>query len=30
MVVKLAGEQDRPGFLDLAGQVEYWSDPMVA
>ena len=29
MIVRLAGEQDRPGFLDLAGQVECWFGPMV-
>ena len=29
MIVRLAAEQDRPGFLDLAGQVEQWFGPMV-
>jgi len=29
MIVRLADEQDMPGFLDLAGQVEHWFGPMV-
>jgi len=29
MIVRLAGEQDMPGFADLAGQVERWFGPMV-
>jgi ribosomal protein S18 acetylase RimI-like enzyme len=29
MIVRLAREQDLPGFLDLAGQVEHWFGPMV-
>ncbi len=29
MVVRLASEQDTPGFIVLAGQVEHWSGPMV-
>lgn len=29
MIVRLAGEQDSPGFLDLAAQVEHWFGPMV-
>jgi GNAT superfamily N-acetyltransferase len=29
VIVRLAGEQDGPGFLDLAGQVEQWFGPMV-
>jgi GNAT superfamily N-acetyltransferase len=29
MIVRLAGEQDRPGFLDLARQVEHWFGPMA-
>jgi len=29
VIVRLAGEQDRPGFLDLAGQVEQWFGPMA-
>lgn len=28
-MVRLADEQDMPGFLDLAGQVERWFGPMV-
>jgi GNAT superfamily N-acetyltransferase len=29
MIIRLADEQDVPGFLDLAGQVEHWFGPMV-
>jgi GNAT superfamily N-acetyltransferase len=29
MIVRLAGEPDVPGFIDLAGQVEQWFGPMV-
>ncbi|XVQ07549.1 GNAT family N-acetyltransferase [Spirillospora sp. CA-255316] len=29
MIVRLACEQDVPGFLDLAAQVEHWFGPMV-
>lgn len=29
MIVRLAQEQDFPGFLDLAAQVEHWFGPMV-
>jgi len=29
VIVRLAAERDRPGFLDLAGQVEQWFGPMV-
>lgn len=29
MIVRLAGNEDVPGFLDLAGQVEQWFGPMV-
>ncbi|GGJ90996.1 N-acetyltransferase [Streptomyces camponoticapitis] len=29
MIVRLAGEEDLPGFLGLAGQVEHWFGPMV-
>ncbi|MEU3830539.1 GNAT family N-acetyltransferase [Streptomyces sp. NPDC029080] len=29
MIVRLAQEQDLPGFLDLAGEVEQWFGPMV-
>ncbi len=29
MIVRLAGEQDTPGFIVLAGQVEHWFGPMV-
>jgi hypothetical protein len=29
MIVRLAGEQDLPGLLDLAGQVEPWFGPMA-
>jgi GNAT superfamily N-acetyltransferase len=29
MIVRLAGEQDFPGFLRLAAQVEHWFGPMV-
>lgn len=29
MIVRLATEQDAPGFIDLAGQVEHWFGPMV-
>ncbi|MER6685845.1 GNAT family N-acetyltransferase [Streptomyces olivaceoviridis] len=29
MIVRLAREQDFPGFLDLAAQVEHWFGPMV-
>ena len=29
MIVRLAGEQDAPGFIVLAGQVEHWFGPMV-
>lgn len=30
VIVRLAREQDLPGFLDLAAQVEHWFGPMVA
>jgi ribosomal protein S18 acetylase RimI-like enzyme len=29
VIVRLATEQDAPGFLDLAGQVEHWFGPMT-
>jgi ribosomal protein S18 acetylase RimI-like enzyme len=29
MIVRLASEQDAPGFIVLAGQVEHWFGPMV-
>jgi GNAT superfamily N-acetyltransferase len=29
VIVRLADEQDVPGFLQLAGQVEHWFGPMV-
>ncbi|MFI6082876.1 GNAT family N-acetyltransferase [Streptomyces sp. NPDC051217] len=29
MIVRLAREDDLPGFLGLAGQVEHWFGPMV-
>ncbi|MFK0292717.1 GNAT family N-acetyltransferase [Streptomyces sp. NPDC090442] len=29
MIVRLAREQDLPGLLDLAAQVEHWFGPMV-
>jgi hypothetical protein len=29
VIVRLAGEQDVPGFINLAGQVEHWFGPMV-
>lgn len=29
MIVRLAREQDAPGFIVLAGQVEHWFGPMV-
>lgn len=29
MLVRLARDQDVPGFTDLAGQVEHWFGPMV-
>jgi ribosomal protein S18 acetylase RimI-like enzyme len=29
MIVRLAGEQDAPGFIVLAGQVEHWFGSMV-
>jgi ribosomal protein S18 acetylase RimI-like enzyme len=29
MIVRLAGEQDFPGLLGLAAQVEHWFGPMV-
>ncbi len=29
MIVRLAHEQDAPGFLDLAAPVEHWFGPMV-
>jgi GNAT superfamily N-acetyltransferase len=29
MIVRLASEDDMPGFLDLARQVEHWFGPMV-
>src|SRR5690348_13340611 len=29
MIVRPAAEQDAPGFIALAGQVEHWFGPMV-
>ena len=29
MMIRLASEQDVPGFIVLAGQVEHWFGPMV-
>ncbi|MFD5443693.1 MULTISPECIES: GNAT family N-acetyltransferase [Streptomyces] len=29
MIVRLAGDEDFPGFLGLAAQVEHWFGPMV-
>ena len=29
VIVRLAGEQDVPGFINLAGEVEHWFGPMV-
>jgi GNAT superfamily N-acetyltransferase len=29
MIVRLARDQDIPGFIELAGQVEHWFGPMV-
>ncbi|MBE1584401.1 hypothetical protein ACFPOI_30465 [Nonomuraea angiospora] len=29
MIVRIAAEQDFPGFLGLAAQVEHWFGPMV-
>ena len=29
MIVRLASEQDTPGFIVLAGQVEHWFGPMA-
>jgi len=29
VIVRLAGEEDLPGFVGLAGQVEHWFGPMV-
>lgn len=29
MIVRLAREQDAPGFVELAAQVEHWFGPMV-
>lgn len=29
MIVRLASEEDTPGFVELAGQVEHWFGPMV-
>jgi len=29
VIVRLAREQDTPGFIGLAGQVEHWFGPMV-
>ena len=30
MIVRLASEEDTPGFIDLAAQVEQWFGPMVS
>lgn len=29
MIIRLADDQDAPGFIALAGQVEHWFGPMV-
>jgi len=29
VIVRLAKEADTPGFVELAGQVEHWFEPMV-
>ena len=30
MIVRLAREEDTPGFIELAAQVEHWFGPMAA